>query len=67
MSRGKLTWPQIEALAALYHCKVVDGFVGTSTFVKYEDKREDIGAYYECKEWTRDQWRTTFERVAYDV
>jgi len=63
MSRDKPNRPQIESLAALYHCRVVDGFMG-SMFVEYEGKREDIGMWYVSKEWTRDEWRATFERVS---
>jgi hypothetical protein len=59
----KLNQPQIDALAALFHCKVTDGSMG-STFVDYNGKREKIGMWYECKEWSRDEWRNTFERIS---
>ena len=63
MSRNKPNRPQIEALAALYHCKVTDGLMG-SVFIEYEGRREDIGMWYISKEWTRDEWRSTFERIS---
>ncbi|OLD63400.1 MAG: hypothetical protein AUF65_02370 [Chloroflexi bacterium 13_1_20CM_50_12] len=63
MSRGKLNRPQIEALAALYHCKVTDGFMG-SIYVEHDGKREDIAMWYVSKEWTHDEWRNCFERVS---
>jgi hypothetical protein len=59
----KLNKPQIDTLAALYHCRVADGFMG-SMFVEYEGKRENIGMWYTCKEWSRDEWRNTFERIS---
>jgi hypothetical protein len=61
--KGKLNRSQVEALAALYHCKVTDGCMG-SVYVEHDGKREDIGMWYVSKEWTRDEWRNTFERVS---
>lgn len=63
MSKRKLTQPQIAELAAFYHCTVTVGFIGP-TSVNYNGKREKIGEWYECKEWTRDEWRNCFERVS---
>lgn len=64
-NRSKPTRPQIAELAALYHCAVIEGFTG-ATHVRYNGtgKREYIGEWYACKEWTRDEWRDTFERIS---
>jgi len=64
MSTGKLTYRQILELAGLYHCMVFGGW-HTETFVSYNyGERELVGEWHECSEWTRDEWRATFERVS---
>jgi len=63
MRNRKLTYPQILELAGLYHCMVFGGW-HTETFVSYEGKKEKVGEWYECKEWTRDEWQNTFERIS---
>lgn len=59
----KLNKSQIEALATLFHCKITDGFMGSTYVIDCNDKRESIGMWYVCKEWSRDEWRNTFERI----
>jgi hypothetical protein len=62
-NRSKPNRPQIAEMAALYHCTVIETFIGP-TYVRYNGKREKIGEWYECKEWTRDEWRNIFERIS---